>query len=248
VRPGGELALLGHGRVRRPSWAGPDLRDELAPFVVSGISILAPLVGDDGLAGVLLAGERPDGRDVSTLELDVLALLCDAAAVGLANARRCHTLADGLMDALVACAGEPDMDPGTRVEAAALADQAARMLLIPPRLRDLLARGVELGEWAGGADGRQALDRAAAADPTGRLGELTQLVEASHDTGDRSGAGAHQRQAAALLRVARDYRAARRRGEDAARALAAAIAAAGEALDDAVRITLLGAATASSAR
>jgi DNA-binding response OmpR family regulator len=244
VRPDGELATLlaGMGRpVRRVELERfPELRAELPMFVARGISLLAPLRSVEGLEGLLVADERLDGEDATRLDLDVLGLLCEAAAVGLANARRCRALADGLIETLVARAGEayPDDDSEARVEAAALAERAARVLLLPPRLRGLLAHGVALGGWAESAAGRHALALAAAADPTGRLLDLARLLD--HDAGSQGDEGdaPHEREAVVLLRVAGDYAAARRRGCDTSQALDLALDAAAGDLDDATRQAL----------
>jgi DNA-binding response OmpR family regulator len=248
VRPDGELATLlaGMGRpVRRAELERfPELRAELRGFVAAGMSLLAPLRGAAGLEGLLVADERLDGEDASRLDIDVLNLLCAAATVGLANARRCRALADGLIETLVARAGElgPDDDSEARVEAASLAEHAARTLMLPPRARGLIAHGVALGAWAETAVGRHALALAAAADPTGRLLELALLVDraAGLEVGDQEAAG--EREAVVLLRVARDYAAGRGRGCPTPQALARAMDAVGGRLDPATRAALDGAA------
>jgi len=248
VRPDGELATLlaGMGRpVRRVELERfPELRAELRSFVTAGLSLLAPLPGAAGLEGLLVADERLDGEDASRLDIDVLSLLCSAAAVGLANARRCRALADGLIETLVARAGEigPLDDSEARVEAAALADRAAKALLLPPRARGLIGHGVALGAWAETAVGRHALALAAAADPTGRLLELAQLIDrgAGIEPPDEEIAGS--REAVTLLRIARDYAAARGRGGAAAQSLARAMDAAGGGLDGVMRTALAAAA------
>ncbi len=245
VRPEGELATLlaGMGRpVRRDELERfPELRSELRPLVAAGISLIAPLRGTEGLEGLLIADERLDGEDTSRLDLDVLTLLCEAAAVGLANARRCRALAEGLIETLIARAGEegPDDDSETRVEAASLADRAARSLRIPARMRGLIAHGVALGAWAGSAAGRHALALAAAADPTRRLMDLARLIDRGAGPEDDEDGVAHEREAVALMKVARGYAAARRNGCDASRALGQAMEAAGAELDETTRQALI---------
>src|SRR5262245_1586223 len=129
LAPDSELMslLVGLGRpIRRPELERfPELGPELQALVTQGIALIAPLRGANGLEGVLLADDRLDGEDATGLDLDVLTLLCDAAAVGLANARRCRALADGLVETMVARAGEvmAGDDSEMRVEAAALADR-----------------------------------------------------------------------------------------------------------------------------
>jgi len=248
VRPDGELGTLlaGMGRpVRRAELERfPELRPELRAFVATGMSLLAPLRGTEDLEGLLVADERLDGEDSSRLDIDVLTLLCGAAAVGLANARRCRALADGLIETLVARAGGlgPEDDSEARVEAASLAERAARVLRIPPRARGLIAHGVALGAWAESAVGRHALALAAAADPTGRLLDLAHLVDGDAGTEGDDGEATHEREAVLLLRVARDYATARGRGCAAPQALARAMDAVGGRLDDATRRALSGAA------
>jgi hypothetical protein len=219
----------------------PELSAELGALVTQGISLVAPLRGNHGLEGVLLADDRLDGDDPSRLDLDVLGLLCDAAAVGLANARRCRALADGMVETLIARAGEmgPGDDSELRVEAAALTERAARALLVPPRLRSLLGHGVALGDWALTASGRHALALAAAADPTGRLVDLGRLLDC---TGGPEGDGCdrpHMEEATVLLKGARAYTAGRRMGAPPQVALSKAIEALGQELNADVRHALI---------
>jgi len=81
----------------------------------------------------------------------------------------------------------------------------------------------------------------AAADPTGRLLDLTRLVDGDAGAEGDDGEAPHGREAV-LLRIARDYAAARGRGSAAPQALARAMDAVGERLDDATRRALSGAA------
>jgi len=214
----GELVtlLMGLGRPVRTSELErfPELGPELAALNTRGISLLAPLRGANGLEGVLLADDRLDGDDASRLDLDVLGLLCDAAAVGLANARRCRALADGMVETLIARAGEmgPSDDSELRVEAAALTERAARAMLIRPRMRSLLAHGVALGDWALTASGRHAIALAAAADPTGRLVDLGRLLDCGSGPEGIECDSPQMSDASLLLQVARGYTAARRMG------------------------------------
>ena len=147
------------------------------------------------------------------------------------------------METLVARAseGDRDDDPEVRVETAALMASVARALILPPRLRDLLAHAAALGGWAESASGRHALALAAAADPTGRLLDLARLIACAADEGEDAVEDVAEREAVVLLRVARDYAAARRRGGDTSQALAQAVGAAHADLDDAMRQALIGA-------
>ncbi len=244
LRTDGELATLlaGLGRpVRRAELERfPELGPELSLLVVQGISLLAPLRGTQGLEGLLLADDRLDGEDASRLDLDVLSLLCDAAAMGLANARRCRALADGLIETLVARAGEgaAGEESNARAEAAVLVERAARVLLLPPRMRGLLGSGVALGAWALTMPGRHALALAAAVDPSGRLLDLARLLDCGAGPEREDGDAPHEHEAVTLLHVARHYVAARRCGRATAAALAEAMDALG--LDAAVRRALHG--------
>jgi DNA-binding response OmpR family regulator len=227
----GELATLmtGLGRPVRLSELErfPELAAELPALVAQGISLVAPLRGANGLEGLLLADDRLDGDDASRMDLDILSLLCDAAAVGLANARRCRGLADGLVETLIARAGEvAEIDDSEfRVEAVALTERAARGLLIPPRMRSLLRHGVALGEWALTASGRHAVALAAAADPTGRLIDLGKLLDCGMGPEGEECDAPCMPEAMVLLEVARAYTAGRRKGATPQKALAAAMEA-----------------------
>jgi len=232
----GELAtlMMGLGRPVRLSELErfPELGAELPFLVAQGISLVAPLRGADGLEGLLIADDRLDGDDASRMDLDILSLLCDAAAVGLANARRCRALADGLVETLVARAGEsaPVDDSEIRVEAVALAERAARGLLISPRLRSLLGHGAALGEWALTASGRHAVALAAAADPTGRLIDLGRLLDCGMGPEGEHCDAPHMQEATVLLRVAREYTAGRREGATPQAALVLAMDTTGESV------------------
>ncbi len=240
----GELLtlLMGLGRPVRLSELErfPELSAELSALLTLGISLVAPLRGANGLEGLLLADDRLDGDDASRMDIDVLSLLCDAAAVGLANARRCRALADGLVETLVAHAGEvaPIDDSEMRVEAVTMIERAARGLLIPPRLRGLIGHGTALGEWALTASGRHALALAATADPTGRLIDLGRLMDCGAGPEGEDCDAPHLQEASVLLRVARHFTAQRRQGATAQTALVRAMDAAGEGVSAPMRQAL----------
>ena len=244
VRPDGEFATL-LSALDRPARLAelerfPELTPELPALIAKGISIVAPLARGGALEGLLVADERRDGEDASRADLEVLGLLCEAAAGGLANVRRCRALADGLIETLVARAGETGAveDSGARAEAAALVARAARALTLPLRLADPLAHAAALGDWAETAAGRHALALAAGADPTGRLLALARLIERAAEPVAAEAAEPGEPDAVALLQVARGYLAARRQGAGAARALARAMETCAGVLDDARRRAL----------
>ena len=240
----GELAILlaGLGRPVRVAELErfPELGAELSALVTQGFSLVAPLRGASGLEGLLLADDRLDGDDASRLDLDVLSLLCDAAAVGLANARRCRALADGMVETLIARAGEmgPGDDSELRVEAVALTERAARAMLMRPRLRSLLGHGVALGDWALTASGRHAIALAAAADPTGRLVDLGRLLDCGAGPEGGGCDAPELADATMLLRAARGYTAGRRMGAPPRIALAKALEAMADELIPGVRQAL----------
>jgi hypothetical protein len=160
--------------------------------------------------------------------------------VGLANARRCRALADGLVETLVARAGEVASvdDSEMRVEAVALAERAARGLLIPPRLRGLLGHGVALGDWALTDSGRHAVALAATADPTGRLIDLGRLLDCGECPDSEALDAPRAHEATILLRVARNYTVARRQGATPQMALVAAMDTAGDDVTAHMRLAL----------
>ena len=229
VRADGDLATLlaGLGRpVRRAELERfPELKTELEPLVVEGISLLAPLRSAQGLEGLLLVDDRRDGEDASRLDFDAMSLLCDAAAMGLANARRCRALADGLAEILVAraCEDAPTGEGEVRAEAAVLVERAARALSLPYRTRGLLGSAVALGAWASTTPGRHALALAAAADPTGRLLDLARLLECGGDTGHADPDGPGEGDGVTLLQVSHRFVAARQCGRASEDALAEAM-------------------------
>jgi DNA-binding response OmpR family regulator len=236
VRPGGELAALlsGLGRPvrQRELERFPELRTELAPFIAAGAALVAPLRGPEGMVGLLVAGERLDGRDLARLDLEVITVLCDTAALALAGARRCAAQAEGMLDQLEAMA-ERDLEPAWREAAsmaAALAVGAATRLPLP--LRDLIGRAIRLGEWGEGA-GSTALGALAARDPSGTGRRLAALLEsASLEGAPVDDVDAGIRSAVALIRFGREYSNAIRRGLAPRESLEAALVLEGARLGE----------------
>ena len=155
----GELArlLCGLGRpVRRHELERfPELRHELPQLVAAGLTLLAPLCGPEGLEGLIVVDERLDGQDFSRADIETLKALCEASAVPLHNAQRCHAQARGLLDALAALAPvDPCLD-SARAAATDLLERAA--MALPDRQRELVLKAAALGEWAASPSGRRAL-------------------------------------------------------------------------------------------
>lgn len=242
------LGALGRPARRAELERFPELRSELLGFAAAGFSLIAPLGAGDRVEGLLVADERLDGEDPSRLDMDVLALLCAAVAPGLDGARRCRALVEQLIASLIARAQSalPRQERAVRSEAAAIAGNAARALLLAPRLSTLVGQAVLLAPWARTAAGGEALAEALAADPTGRLHDLAGLIERANSGGDSvsvdEGEIGGERETEAILGVAGRYAAARSRGGDAEQALREAMSSSAHALDVAIRQALNGAA------
>jgi DNA-binding response OmpR family regulator len=247
----GELATLvaGLGRpvARREIERLPELREALAPFAASGIALLAPLRGADGLDGLLLTGERADGREPSAADLDLLRGLCDIAAVALLNVHRHRDHLEGMLGLLSERArGIRHPEGGCQTEAlhaeaARIAERAARACLLPPRQRGLLPHALTIGRWGWSAEGRDALERVGARDGTGRVGELARLLEGARVLDFDPDGSPDERRASVLIAVTLEYLAARSLGNGPPESLSAAMERAGDALDPATAQALMGA-------
>jgi GAF domain-containing protein len=239
------LAALGRPARRAELERFPELRRELLGLVAAGFDWLAPLRVGDRLEGILLVDERADGRDVSRADVDVLALLCDAAAGGLESARRCAALADRWIETASASAraARTSDEDRARHEAAERAGRAARALMMPAWHARLVEHAVDIGPWAMTPGGRRALAEAAEADPTGRLRDLALVLDAAGANAepeliDDDPLEPAMRQAAELSRAAARYVEARARGSDADEALREAIDGGAPALDTSIRQAL----------
>ena len=241
------VAGLGRPVTRRELERLPELRAALAPFVASGIALVAPLRGSRGLDGLLVTDERRDGSEIAAADLDLLRGLCDIAAVALENVHRHRDHVDGLLELVADHAGasrEPAAAAGTgalHAEAAGLIDRAARACLLPPRQRTLLGHALVIGRWGWSAEGRDTLERIGARDATGGVGEFARLLEGARALDFDPEGSPDERRACVLIGVALEYLAARSLGSAPPEALSAAMERAGEVLDPATTQALMSA-------
>jgi len=243
VKRGGEMETLLRGLARpvlcRDLERFPELATEVSPLVASGIALVVPLRGPRGLEGVLLADERLDGAEFEPAQLEVAGGLCEIAAAALHNAGRAL---DQMNRALAFLGGRSQggRARAPRAEAAALADRAARASWLSPRARALLAHAIRLGPWVLGEPGRRALQALGAEDPTGRIAELSRMLErAIGGAGVSDDTLPDERRSDLLLAVALSYAEERAAGLDLEPALRGAVARAGEGLDPATRQALM---------
>ena len=206
----------------------PEVAAEVAPLVAAGLTLVAPILGADGLEALVLADDRLDGGDHPREELDALAALGEVAAPAFANARRCGAHADRMLDGWSLLADRADaVGREARAEAATLIGHAGRGLGLPAPRAALAARAVRLADWSGRALGRALLEAAAADDPSGRLAALLRLLEAASGTvvvGDPFGDDdPEQRRAVALVRAGLAFAGSRMNGGSAQAALERAL-------------------------
>lgn len=243
VSRGGEMISLLEGLARpvlcRDLERFPELDAEIPPLSAAGVSLVVPLRGRSGLEGLLLADERADGGDFDTGQLEIAGGLCEIAAGALHNARRaCEQLERSL--SLFAGPAKGRRARALRAEAIALAVRAARMSGLPPRHRALLEHAVRLGPWALAEHGRRALASLGAEDPTGRVGDLTRMLERAIGCATPpDDTLPDDRRAMLLLAIALRHADDRAAGLEAETALHAAVERAGDALDPATRRALL---------
>jgi two-component system phosphate regulon response regulator PhoB len=227
------LAALGRPLPRREIERDPELRAELPALVAGGFVLAAPLVGPEGLEGVLLADERADGREPTALDLELVAGLCDLVAGALRNARRYRA---PLEQAVVLLAGVAGGDVPARNEAALLADRVARATRMTPRQRGLLAHAALLGDAMDAPGVAASLARLGEGDSTGWMAELRALLSAARaPLGVVAGGDPGAARAVTLAAFARRLVIARRDGDTLAHAAARAVESLGEALDDDAR-------------
>ncbi|MBI1798874.1 MAG: response regulator transcription factor [Candidatus Eisenbacteria bacterium] len=206
------LAALGRPAIVRELERLPELAHELPPLIAARFARVAPLGGPEGLEGLLLADERLDGMEPTRAELEMLEVLCEVSGAALRTARRFGERLDLELDR-IAPVGEV---AACAAEAAALVDRAARVTLLPPRMRSLVVRAVRFAASGVGdgaeSDSRAGLERMASQDPSGRAADLLRLIEAKNASTSASNAGARSdraddpgpewARAAALLAVA----------------------------------------------
>jgi DNA-binding response OmpR family regulator len=242
---GGELVTLLGGLARpagrRDLERFPELRKELAPFVACGVSLLAALVGPEGVEGLLIADERPDGQPLDPIEVECLAAACDVGGLALHNARRVRAQLDRSL-ALLSAAHGGGITPVARAEALAIAGQAAQALLVPPRLQAALRHAIALGRWADTPEGLHAVAALAAADATGIAATLGRVLARAEDDFGVAGDDPDLDRAVALSRLGARYAESRSSGLGAATALALALEEARGALDAATEQALRAAA------
>jgi DNA-binding response OmpR family regulator len=239
VRTDGPLGTLleGLGRpvLRRELDRFPELRAELPSFLAHAVTVLAPIPGPGRIEGLLVADERRDGGEPRPAELELLASLCAMAGASLANAARVREQLIHAITRLAETVAPRDEDlVRRRGEAGALLDHAAHALLLPPRYRLLMALALQLGSGAPQDPVREVLLSLRDDDATGLVRDLLMLEERSESPGAPGrDLLPEEWRPPLLLRVGRDFAAARADGDDREAALARASNAAGEALDPA---------------
>jgi DNA-binding response OmpR family regulator len=223
------LPALGRPAMVRELHRLPELADDIPPLVAARIARVAPLCSSAGLEAMLVTDERLDGFEPPRAELEMLSVLCAAAGVALHAARRLR--AQNELDLELAWPAE-EPESGMRAEAAAVVEHAARATLLEPRLCALVVHGVRLGDGARHGASRGRLERLAARDPSGRIGELLRLIEAAAGAPDAAALPEWSR-AATLLLCGDELARARLEGLDRDAALIRARARAAAALDPA---------------
>jgi two-component system, OmpR family, response regulator MprA len=236
LRPGGEVARVLAGLDRPMLRADleriPELTTELAPFMSAGFTLFVPLRGASSLEALVVTSERHDGMSPTRAELDVLGGLCESAAIALENGARFRAQLDGLLDLLAERAHQESGLGSIFDEASRLAERTARASLVPARESGLVRRAVSIGLWGSTAEGRHALARLRAIDPTGRVADLERLLD-SHaappcpPTDETIGRARIQR----LLRIGWSYAEARATGARPEQAVGTAVERTGEPLD-----------------
>ena len=228
------LPALGRPALVREIERLPELAHDLPAMVAARIARIAPLAGPLGLEGLLVLDERLDGLEPTRAELDLLAVLCEAAGVALHVANRLRLQID--LELEMSWPAEPGDSP-LATEAASLVERAARATLLAPRLQSLLPHAVRLTIAPPDPARRERLQRLALQDPTQRVAELLRLMEDATRPRDSADPPEWQR-AATLVAIAGWIARARREGASPAEALAVALPREGAACDRATQQAL----------
>jgi len=223
------LLALGRPALERELERLPELRPEVPPLVACGAALIAPLVSDGTLEGLLVTDERADGRAHTRLDAEMLLGLCDLAGAALATAQRFREQLDHQIELLVGA----DARGGHSGEAWTVVDRAARATLLPPRLRAHVALALAFGARVAEPGLRVALERLAANDPTRRITEVLALCDAGRGVPSERDDAPEAVRAAALLDVAGRLAAARRRGTPLEHALEESVTSLAVPLDPA---------------
>jgi hypothetical protein len=223
------LPALGRPAAVRELERLPELSDELPALVAARVARVAPLSGVAGLEALLVTDERLDGQEPAKADQEMMAVLCEAAGTALHTARLVRAQID--LEIELSSPAEPEDGP-QRHEAGAIMDRAARVTLLPPRLRGLLTLGIRMGETAQAPATRAALGRLAKHDLTGRVKEFLRLISQEEPV-PGSGEATEGARASMLFRMAIEMVRARVGGSSVESALQHAARHAGSNLDPA---------------
>ena len=230
---------LGRPVLRRELERFPELRREMSAFLAHGVTVLAPIGAEGGLEALLVADERADGGEPSVAELELLASLCEIAAVAMRNGARVR---QQLLATLERMRGRREDEDLLLDEALLLGARVAQVTLMAPRQRTLVDQSLRLGAAPPGSASHETLTALLESDATGLIRDLLSIEDrAAHLVPVDDGWLPEESRPALLLAVTRAYLDARRAGEDSGDALDRACAAAGEALDPATAQAFRGA-------
>ena len=222
----GEIASLMLG-LRRPAMVAElerlaDARDELAPLVTGGWSLVVPLPGPAGLEGLVLVEDRPDGAAFTRADSEWLSVLSEFAALAMRNAVRVRAQTRLLIAAAAQDIYRPPGAQEALVETLALAGRCVPALDLPPRWQDVVAHAVAVADTTGeGGDGVD-LERLEASDASGLVRAVASLLARATDPGPVTDDAPEDPRPALLLRGLLAYLRSRSRGAEPDVALARA--------------------------
>jgi putative nucleotidyltransferase with HDIG domain len=133
----------------------PGLRHDCGALQALGMALAAPVLSDRSLQGMLLLGERMGGSDFERDDLEVLGVLCGAAAVSLETAvlfrEHEETTLAALSSLAEACESKDPASRGHTLRVAGFAVAIARALDLTPEEIESIRRGAllhDLGKTA----------------------------------------------------------------------------------------------------
>lgn len=128
--------------------AWPDMRKECGALQALGASLVAPILANNAMLGMVAVGERADGTEMQRDDLEMIQSLCGAASVAVENARLFRDLEETTIATIGALAAAMEAKDryshGHTERVAKFSELLARALELPPAEVEAIHRGAML--------------------------------------------------------------------------------------------------------